>query len=219
MEAVTNLLFLVSGGLGTMPEEQIRNFLTMADDELRRVGHITRQTLGFYRETSAPASFDVPELVDEVVALHDRQLKHKSITVERHYAPTPQLFAVKGEIRQVLANLITNAIDASPAHSQIQLDVRTVGHDHHCHSMRVTVIDHGVGIPRENRRKVFEPFFTTKDTVGTGLGLWVTREIVTKHGGCVHLRSSVNPHRLGTIVSFSIPLARSSEPMHASSAA
>jgi signal transduction histidine kinase len=162
----------------------------------------------------------MPALVDEVIALHARQLKQKSIAIERRYAPTPHLFAVKGEIRQVLANLITNAIDASPAHSQIALDVRTVGRNHGAdpRAIRVTVIDHGIGIPRENRRKVFEPFFTTKHSVGTGLGLWVTREIITKHHGSIRLRSCVDSHHPGTLISFSLPLSRSSAPLSASAA-
>ncbi|MGZ4787144.1 MAG: ATP-binding protein [Terriglobales bacterium] len=208
LEAVTNLLFLVQGGIGNLPPDHLRQYLSMADEELRRVSHISRQTLGFYRESSAPVYFQMSELLDEVLALHSRALTHKNINVKRSYPAASEVFAVKGEIRQVLSNLITNAIDASSPNSSLHLRVRTVATDPEtsARSMWVTVADRGVGVPRENFRKIFEPFFTTKKSVGTGLGLWVSREIIEKHGGSIRLRSSTDPARRGTVISFSVPL-------------
>lgn len=190
LEAVTNCLFLLgSGPLDT----RSREYLRIAQQELDRVTHISTQTLRFYRQSTKPVTSNVNDLLDSVVGLYEPKMRSLSISVRRRYREVPLLHAYEGEIRQVLANLIGNAIDAMQRdggrlllRSSRGRDLRT-GVD----GVVVTVADTGSGMDPETRARIFEPFFSTKGTTGTGLGLWVSLAIIDKHNGRISIRSCV----------------------------
>jgi signal transduction histidine kinase len=133
--------------------------------------------------------------------------------VEKRFRPAPRLQAFAGELRQVFANLVSNAIDASGPQAESGRDARLLlrvrGAIHPrtgCSGLRVTVADAGSGMNPETRAKLFEPFYTTKGTTGTGLGLWVSLELIHKHGGTVSVRSSDDARRHGTVFAVFFPL-------------
>lgn len=168
--------------------------LDMADRELQRVGHITRQTLGFYRQASAPVMFELGDLLKSVIDVFQGKLSSREISATVQVDGPVHLYGVPGELRQVLANLLSNAIDASPAKSEVKIRVKeTRG------GAQVTIADRGAGIPQELREQVFEPFFTTKKDVGTGLGLWISKQILQNHGGSIRFRSRNGGSRSGTV--------------------
>lgn len=196
LEAVTNLLYLARSDASNNRHE----LLEMADHELQRVGHITRQTLGFYRETSTPVNLDLRDVLKSVVDIFQAKLKSKGVTAVIEANGPTHLPGVQGELRQVFSNLLNNALDASPAGSTITIRIRS-----HANSVRVLISDCGGGISRQLSQQIFEPFFTTKKDVGTGLGLWITRQIISSHGGTIRFRSSVRPGKSGTVFVVCLP--------------
>jgi PAS domain S-box-containing protein len=202
LEAITNLLYIAR----TNPE-RATDCIRMAEQELARVAHITRQTLGFYRDVSSYALVDLREIVDEVLELFSRKLKLKEIHVRKEFVRNVTVLGQSGEIRQVLANLVANAIDALP--KQGTLAIRVSEHyewsDGRRPGVRVTLADNGSGIPADRFDKIFEPFYTTKQDTGTGLGLWLSQSIVDKHGGSLRFRSSTQPKHRGTTFSIFLP--------------
>lgn len=170
-----------------------------AEEQLRRVAGITRQTLGFYRENASRINFDLGEVVDELVATMTPRARNKSVVIESEVGPL-QIFAVKGEIQQVIANLLTNAIDATPENSKIRVRARRI-HREVADSIQVSVGDCGPGIPAELQERIWEPFFTTKHDVGTGLGLWVCKQIIERHNGTIRVHSTPG----GTVFTIVLP--------------
>ncbi len=187
LEAVTNCIYLVASDSNLSPAS--KEHLAKAERELRRVAHIAKRTLGFYRETTKPTVVDIRALVDEVAELYDPKFTRKDVRLKiEHNGHCARTIAVASEIRQVISNLLTNAIDASRPKDKIRVRTNQVTLNG-CSYARVTVADEGDGISAANQSRIFEPFFTTKIAVGTGLGLWVSREIVQKHKGKIRLRS------------------------------
>lgn len=208
LEAVTNLIYLARSE-DRLPED-IRQMLDEAENQLSRVSHIARKTLGFYRDTSRPATMSVEKLLDEMLSIYAGRLQSRSIRIIRRYDENSQVEGVPGELVQVFSNLIANAIDASPLGGSLAVRVKKVaGHSLGSGGgIRVTIADSGSGIDRDNRQRIFEPFFTTKKDVGTGLGLWVAAELIRKHKGSIRMRSSTDgPHR-GTTFTVFLPFAR-----------
>ncbi|MFP5229345.1 MAG: sensor histidine kinase [Acidobacteriota bacterium] len=205
LESVMNLLFLL-GEEKDLPSNVV-GYLALAQRELERVAQISRQTLKFSRETTHPVPVRLEELLEEVLSLYHRRLVEKSIRVERQYDCNEEAVVYPGEMRQVLSNLITNAIEASIAHGRLRIRVRCTRSwtDPGVRGIRVSVGDNGSGIPPEVQHRLGEPFFTTKGQRGTGLGLWVTRSIIQRYGGEIQLRSSVDPQRHGTVFSIFLP--------------
>lgn len=205
LEAVTNLLYLLR--LNDQWDDQARSYVSQAEHELARIAHVARQTLGFYRDTTSPRLMDLAKIVEEALFLYWPRIQAKSIRLSREYDETVQVTGLAGEIRQVISNLVANAIDALPVEGSLRIRV------HHGKELtnsnrpggRIVIADSGSGITPEHRKKLFEPFYTTKQDVGTGLGLWVSREIVRKHGGSITLRSSVIPGHSGTVFSIFLP--------------
>jgi PAS domain S-box-containing protein len=186
LEAVTNLIYLVKTDPAVSPETQ--QLLETADQELARVSQIAQQTLGFYRDTTRPVDIDLESLLKSVMALFHRKLTYKKIQHTLDFEPNLHVFGLQGELRQVFSNLVVNAIDASAqGHILIRGRHRTVNG---VPGISILICDEGSGIPPEIRQRLFSPFFTTKQSVGTGLGLWVTRGIVEKQGGTIRFRSS-----------------------------
>jgi PAS domain S-box-containing protein len=186
LEAVANLIYLARVSPSASPE--IIEHLGLAEQELERVAHITRQTLGFYRESNEPVAIDIPALIESVLRLYSNKLDAKKIRVERDFRGCPEMVGITGELKQVVSNLVSNAIDAVAANGRITIGLRPPENGNG-DTVQLVIEDDGPGIPPENADRIFEPFFTTKKDVGTGLGLWVTREIVERHGGTITVNS------------------------------
>jgi len=201
LEAVTNCVYLVSTSPLLAPE--LKEHLKIAERELHRAAHIAKQTLGFYRENSRPAVVDIRSLVDEVVEIYSSKLKPKDIRLKiEHDGRCEGTIAIAGEIRQVISNLLTNAIDASRHKGIVKIRTSRVTLNGDSYT-RMTVADVGDGISRANRSRIFEPFFTTKLEIGTGLGLWVSSEIVQKHKGQIRFHSIEGS---GTVFAGCLPI-------------
>jgi len=200
LEAVTNLLYLMR----TDPQNRDR-YLEMAEQELKRVAHLTKQTLGFYRDTSQRVRADLATLMEEVLGIYSARLAQRRIAVETRLDRSCDLEVFPGELRQVFSNLVANAGDAMLNGGRLQVRLRRV-RDHRTglRGIRVTVADNGTGISPPVLRHMYEPFFTTKEEVGTGLGLWVTKGIVDKHDGRLRVRSSTGA-RHGTVFTLFLP--------------
>jgi signal transduction histidine kinase len=203
LEAVTNLIYLAR-----FDAESARtiDLLDQAERELRRISLITTETLRFHRQNTQPSLSDVAELLESVVLLHDGRIRQENITIHRRYRTHPKIVCLPSEIRQVLANLVGNAIEAMQGNADLRLlslriqvatDIKTGRR-----GLRLVVADTGSGMSAAAAARVFEAFFTTKETTGTGLGLWVSAEIVKKHRGTLSFRSRQSqPHR-GTLFSL-----------------
>jgi PAS domain S-box-containing protein len=202
LEAVTNLIYLARRG-EVSPE--VGEFLEQAEHELARVSHVTTATLHFHRQTTEPHEVDLEEILESVLVLHEGRLKSMQVATERRYGWHPSIFCQGNEIRQVLANLVSNALDAMARNSDgRRLIVRLTGAaDPRTgeEGVRVMIADSGTGIRESLRRRVFEPFFTTKSTTGTGLGLWLSAETVEKHKGSLKFRSRTEGKYRGTVFS------------------
>jgi signal transduction histidine kinase len=181
LEAVTNLIYLARSA----PAGEVHTYLQMVEDELARIAHITKMTLGFYRDSGAPTPVHMAELLREVLALYGPKLRAKNIHVRTDVECSQSVLGSKGELRQVVANLVANAVDVLPNGGSLTL----AAHDADG-AVQFRVTDNGPGIPAENLSRIFEAFFTTKAELGTGLGLWVSRQIVEKHGGTISVEST-----------------------------
>jgi signal transduction histidine kinase len=198
LEAVVNLLYLAK--MRATDTEQI-SFLDSAESELNRVSHIARQTLGFYREHSAPKSISPAELVSEAVRIYKPRCKVAGITVTTNLNSERRIMLRQGEIMQVVSNLISNAIYAMPQGGTLCLAVEDGPND----GVVLVVGDTGVGIPPENLARVYEAFFTTRSSIGTGIGLFITKQFVEGHGGTIAIESSTSADSHGTKVSIFLP--------------
>ena len=205
LEAVTNLLYL-AGRAEDLTE--IRQYLGSADQELSRVSAITTQTLRFHKQSTTPTAVTCESLLEAAVSIFQGRILNSNIHVERRSVCKAPIHCFEGEIRQVLSNLIGNAIDAmQPRGGRLLLRGRQ-GHDGAGREgVFLTVADNGPGMSRETSARAFEPFFTTKGSRGTGLGLWVCQEIVGRHGGGLRLRSSQRHSASGTVITIFLPFA------------
>jgi len=204
LESVTNLLYLARE---SVVNPQTREYLDIADRELRRVSVIANQTLRFHKQSSKPHVVTCEELIESALSVYQGRLANSRVTVERRKRAGCPVMCFEGEIRQVLSNLIVNAIDAmQPAGGRLLIHSRE-GTDWKTgrKGLVITVADTGSGMPPETRKKIFEPFFTTKEIGGTGLGLWVSHEIVERHGGTLTVRSSQNKNHHGTVFALFLP--------------
>jgi PAS domain S-box-containing protein len=182
LEAVMNLLYLLQNDKTI--SARAHEYLTQAEQELSRVAHLTRQTLGFYRDSVAPTTIDLADEVKQVLRLYERRAQSKGIKVD--VALEGAIFhGFPGEVKQVVSNLLTNAIDAAPMQGQVKVTTKRAK------DMAVLrVEDNGPGIPEVIHDRLFEAFFSTKKEHGTGLGLWVSKGIVEKHGGSITFRTA-----------------------------
>ena len=203
LEAVTNILYLLDHDDGL--SEGSKKFLSLAQEELSRVSHITRQTLAFYREPVAPVTVRPAELVRQTVAIFEPKLQGKKLHVTIGDYMESEVTLFPGELKQILTNLLSNAIDATEQGGRIVIRVRTGRSlaERSEEGFWITVADNGSGIEPKDRSRMFQPFFTTKGQKGTGLGLWVTQGLVNKHGGKMRLRTCTKgPYRGTTFVMF-----------------
>jgi len=211
LEAITNLLFLVE--LDPNLPEVIKSYVHMAQSELGRVSQIVTQTLRFHRQAVRPTQVTAAELVDAVLNLYQGRLSNSGICVKATYASHTPILCFENDIRQVLNNLIANAIDAMRgggqllvrAHDVTNMPPHTDIHAAPRSGVRITIADTGHGMSRAVLNRIFEPFYTTKDLNGTGLGLWISSGIVAHHQGRLTVRSSQNPAHQGTVFSLFLP--------------
>ena len=206
LEAVNNLLYLLNSNQGL--DSSSKTYAQMAQDELTRITHIVRQTLGFYREASHPVRLEISSVMKSVLDLYRRRIEQKRISITSDFTRETSILGFPGEMRQVFSNLIANALDALPVAGRIDLRVHEARNPNGLHEAGVLcrVYDNGEGIRRDHLHSIFEPFFTTKGEKGTGLGLWVTYGIVTKHGGWIRVRSSSYRGRSGTMFLIFLPI-------------
>jgi signal transduction histidine kinase len=203
LEAISNAIYLARSS----PSSEIPLYLKLADEELARVAQITKQTLGFYRETATPGVVRLSVLLDDLLILFNRKLEAKNLSIKKQYRDELDIWGLEGELRQVFANQIANAIYAMPQNGCLTIRIRRSKSwsNGQCPGTAVSLIDNGSGISSESLTKIFDPFFTTKQDIGNGLGLWITRDIVTRHGGSIRARSNPRPGSSGTIFTTFLP--------------
>jgi signal transduction histidine kinase len=185
--------------------EEVRHYTLLAQSELARVTEITLQTLRFNRQQSQPLKVDMAELLRTVMALYTGRIMVRGIDADMRLIPSPRVLSLEGEIRQVMNNLVRNALDAMSSGGRllVRLHPQTNWHSGD-KGVRLTVADTGEGIRPEMRAHLFEPFQTTKEMTGTGLGLWVSKGIVEKHGGYIRTRTR-RDNRHGTVFAVWLP--------------
>jgi signal transduction histidine kinase len=203
LEAVGNLIYIVRH-TPNLPDD-VQGYLAMADQELERVSHITRQTLGFYRDSSEPGPVEMRVVIESVLKIYDNKIKSKSVLLDLEIsAECPAVFGLQGEMKQLIANLVSNAADAVGHTGKIRISMTSVQRAHG-NGVELKVEDNGPGISAEHRSHIFEPFFTTKKDVGTGLGLWVSKEIAERHGGRIELSSGKDSSLGGAVFTVYLP--------------
>jgi PAS domain S-box-containing protein len=204
LEAVTNLLYLARNQ--SVPHE-VEEYLKAADYELRRVSVIANQTLRFHKQASSPQPAQVTDLLSTVLSIYEGKLRNSNISVEVVHRTQEPIVCFSGDVRQVLNNLVGNAIDAMSNRGG-RLLIRTQNATSWLTNRKgivFTIADTGSGIAPKDLERIFEPFFTTKGIGGTGLGLWVSKEVVTRHNGTLNVHSSVEPGCSGTVFRFFLP--------------
>lgn len=215
LEAVTNILYLLGRrNLDATAHEYVK----LAERELQRVTQIVRQSLSFSRLSADQSPMLLSRLVEEILLLYAPRISAGNVRIEKRFdddAPVP------GELRQVISNLIVNAVDAVRPGGAVYLHICSARdrREPRRNGIRLVVADNGTGIKPEHRREIFEPFFSTKREKGNGLGLWISSEIVQKHGGFIRVRSSVEPGRSGTVFVVFVPVTQSAADLRTVAAA
>ncbi|MCU1247436.1 MAG: putative sensory box histidine kinase [Edaphobacter sp.] len=204
LEGLTNLVFIA---LHSNDLDEIHHLLAQAESELGRIAHITRQSLGFYRETSTPTHFKPATIIREVTDFYTSRARNLGVSFVVNAKTEREVLGSAGELRQILSNLLANSLDACVSGSIIRIEASSAVDpcDFSRQGVRITIADTGSGIPAKNLESIFEPFFTTKRDTGTGLGLWVSRELVEKHGGTLRVRSRTSDPFCGTVFSIFLP--------------
>ena len=205
LEAIGNLVYLVKS-MPDLPEEAHAP-LEMTERELERVAHITRQTLGFYRESNVQEIVDLVAVIEYVLKLYNNKLHLKNLAIEKAFDSCPMIYGKRGELTQAISNLISNAIDAATPNGAIRMVLSSIHleQDPERPWAKISIQDNGAGVPEALREKIFEPFFTTKKDVGTGLGLWLTKEILERHGGTIHIVPGVGRENTGAEFEILLP--------------
>ncbi len=204
LDSVSNLLYLMRTEVS---EEESKHFMDMAEQELARVTQISRAMLGLYRESKAPVQVNLKEMLLEILLLMERRFTDLDVTMHADLPNSVVVDAFPAELRQVFTNLITNAAEAASPGGQVRVSIipqaAGIGDDGQKQQAGATVViaDNGAGVPENVRPHLFQPFFTTKGEYGTGLGLWVSRGIINKHGGSIELDSNTDNGSHGTVVS------------------
>jgi PAS domain S-box-containing protein len=204
LESVTNLLYIIRNAA---KDESLLRYVNLAEEELKRASEVVRHSLKFHRQTSSPESESISELLASTLTVYEPRLKQLNISVECELASSLPVLCYGSELRQVFANLIGNASDACASGGRILLRTKdAIDPRTGLKGVRVTVADSGSGMSPETRGRVFEPFFTTKGISGTGLGLWVSSEILSRHRAIIRLKSSQSAPS-GTVFSIFFPAA------------
>jgi PAS domain S-box-containing protein len=200
LEAVVNLLYLIRPTI-TNPEGL--GYLDTAENELSRVSHIARQTLGYYRDNASATAASLTDLVEQTIEIYQPRCSSVGIEIRENLQSSTPVVMRRGEIMQVISNLITNSIYAMPDGGTLSLtvcDTTTPGS-----GVLLIIEDTGTGIAPEHMSKIFDAFFTTRKTIGTGIGLFIARQFVEGHGGRITLASTTGENS-GTAATIFLPL-------------
>ncbi|HEY6846037.1 MAG TPA: PAS domain S-box protein [Terracidiphilus sp.] len=201
LESVMNLLYLLREKI---TDGEGRGFLATAEEELKRVAHIAKQTLGYYREHAVASLASLEQIAEHALTIYEPRCIAAGITVRRSLGPSRKVMLRRGEMMQVISNLIVNAIYAMPAGGTLSVSVCDASSAED--GIVLTVEDDGVGIAPKDLPKVFDAFFTTRATVGTGIGLFTAKQFVEGHGGRIDLDSNCESDSHGTTVRVFLPL-------------
>jgi signal transduction histidine kinase len=205
LASVTNLLYLI----GISPSlEEVKRYTAIASSELARVSEIVSQTLRIYRQQSMPALVQITDLVDSALLLYEARLGSAEIVVQKDFRECVPIMAVAGELRQLILNLVGNAMDSmwQGGTLTIRLTNWQENNNGSRRGVRMTIADTGSGIDPAVKATLFEPFVSTKGNTGTGLGLWVSSEIVRNHGGTIRVKSQASSRVSGTVFSVFLPV-------------
>lgn len=202
LEALVNLIYLANSSERTA---DAREYLSRAEQELKRISRITKHSLSFHRDTDQPVAIDVGGLVNEVIDLYRKAASARNVCISFDAKPTPAIYGFPGQLSQVFGNLLRNATEAAPANSQVAVRVRPA-HRGGRRGTRITIHDRGTGIPPVVQEQMYDPFFTTKELKGSGLGLWVSRALVVRHEGKIRFRSSTQKGASGTAFEVFLPV-------------
>jgi PAS domain S-box-containing protein len=204
LQALSNLIFLARSESHANPAAS--QYLADAMREIERISHLTAQTLGYYRDATARAEVACHQLIEAVVRVYQSKMQSRNIAVETVFETRRPVLAGKGELTQVFSAIIANSIDAMPNGGRLHIRVSDIHvSDPHDRQMQIVFKDDGAGIAPENRSRIFEPFFTTKGNLGTGLGLWIAKQLIEKHGGAITVVSNTAPPDFGTTVRLVLP--------------
>ncbi|HKD84438.1 MAG TPA: CHASE3 domain-containing protein [Terriglobales bacterium] len=205
LDTVSNLIHLLQHH--QKPDPTSAGYLQMASEEVARIAQITSQLLTFHREARSPVQVNLTDVLESVLVVFAPQIKQNHIIVERRFDAIHSVRGFPGELRQVFSNLVGNAVEAMSGGGRLILHTRnsSLASEPLRKGVRVTILDDGPGIPAAVRRNLFAPFYTTKGEKGTGLGLWVSRGILEKHEGTIHLSSVIGCKRKGTAFSVFLP--------------
>jgi signal transduction histidine kinase len=204
LEAVMNLIYLARQH--SLAEGKVHQYLLAAEEELERVSHIARQTLGYYKDTGSPTAVHLHDLVQNVLGVYNSKLLSTGISVDTQFNDLQKIVVSKGEMLQVFSNVIANAVDSMRQGGVLQISLRKVSGPTE-DGIQLIIRDHGTGIKPEHLGKIFEAFFTTKGDLGTGIGLWVARQLVERRGGQISVASSTEKDNGGTTITIFIPFA------------
>jgi signal transduction histidine kinase len=202
LESLINLIYLARQHSAI--EGKAHRYLLTAEEELERVSHIARQTLGYYRDTGVPTSLYLHDLVDNVLTVYHSRLIAAGISMESRFDDLQKIVVSKGEMVQVFSNIIANAIDAMRHGGSLHISIRIVMGSPDG-GIQTVIRDSGTGIRPEHIERIFEPFFTTKGDLGTGIGLWVAKRLIEGRGGRISIASSTEKENSGTSVTIFIP--------------
>ncbi len=204
LESVMNLIFLARHH--SAESGKAYQYLLTAEEELERVSHIARQTLGYYRDTGSPAEIFLHQLIENVLVVYNSKLIALGISVDIQFNDLQKIVASKGEMLQVFSNVVANAIDAMQQGGSLKISTRKLAGSTG-DGIQTVIRDSGTGIKQEHLERIFEPFFTTKGDLGTGIGLWVARQLVERRGGQISVASSTEQRNSGTTITIFLPLA------------
>lgn len=204
LESLINIIFLARQH--SSADSRVYQLLVTAEQELERVSHIARQTLGYYKDTGAPTSLHLHELIQNVLSVYNSKMLSSDIAVDSRFNDLQKISVSKGEMLQVFSNVIANAIDSMKKGGVLTVTTRNLLSEPQ-HGIEIVISDTGTGIEQKNLPRVFEPFFTTKGILGTGIGLWVAKQLVTRRGGQIAIASSTTPKSSGTTVTIFVPFA------------
>lgn len=204
LEALTNLLYLASSSSSL---NDIKEFLSRANQELARVARVTKQSLSFHRDSQRPIPIEMGALIADVISLFERSAAQRRVHLALSCQEEVSIYGFPGQLAQVFGNLIRNATEAAPSDSEVNIRIRSIQRAG-SNGARITIHDRGPGIPEEIRERLFDPFFTTKDLKGSGLGLWVSRTLVSKHQGTIRFRSCSESGKSGTTFEVYLPATK-----------
>ena len=204
LESLINVIFLARQH--SAPDSRVTQLLITAEQELERVSHIARQTLGYYKDTGSPTNVHFHDLIQNILTVYNSKMMSSDIAVDSRFNDLQKISVSKGEMLQVFSNIIANSIDSMKKGGVLTITTRNeIGGTEE--GIEVVIRDTGTGIEQNNLPRVFEPFFTTKGILGTGIGLWVAKQLVTRRGGQISIASSTTPKNSGTTATVFVPFA------------